>query len=207
MQIIAGVAAGMALSVPPGLTVRPTPDRARKALFDSLGDCCGLTVYDLFAGSGAMGLEAASRGAARVAFLESSPQHGRYLNDNIVQAVRHGVKAELRLLPTDVMKPAHWCVRASPDWVFADPPYAVSGEAYRVLFRNRIFLEWLGMGRVIWELPSGEYSCQEFAVLPEGYCRCYRRFGNITFMMIDAVGSPGVPRKNEKKEQKERFLI
>ena len=188
MQIIAGIAAGLPLAVPPGLSVRPTPDRVRKALFDSLGNWQDLVVYDLFAGSGALGLEAASRGAGSVRFLESSHQHAKYLNDNITRAIRHGITAELKLCPVDALRPETWCSSPAPDLVFADPPYAVSGEAYRVLFHNRTFLTWLKSGRVVWELPAGEHSYQEFMELPPGIDRTFRKFGNIGFMMLQIGG-------------------
>ena len=68
MEIISGLARGVQLTVPPGETVRPTAARARKALFDSLGDLAGTRVADLCAGAGGLGLEAASRGAAEAVF-------------------------------------------------------------------------------------------------------------------------------------------
>ena len=73
MRIIAGIARGMSLAVPRGGHVRPTSDRVRGAVFSSLGDrVVGATVLDLFAGTGALGLEAASRGANAVMFAESA---------------------------------------------------------------------------------------------------------------------------------------
>ena len=74
-RVIAGIAGGRRLKVPRS-GVRPTGDRAREALFNSLGSLLelrGSTVLDLYAGSGALGLEALSRGAASVVFVESSP--------------------------------------------------------------------------------------------------------------------------------------
>ena len=70
MNIIAGIARGVELSVPDTMQVRPTSGRARKALFDSLGDFSGLHILDLFSGSGALALESASRGAAAITMLE-----------------------------------------------------------------------------------------------------------------------------------------
>ena len=74
MNIISGKARRILLTVPKGMAVRPTSVRARKALFDSLGDFSGANVVDLFSGSGSLGLEAASRGAAKVVMVENLPQ-------------------------------------------------------------------------------------------------------------------------------------
>lgn len=70
MRIIAGSRKGHTIAAPPGLTTRPTGDRVREAAFNLIGPADGATVLDLFAGSGAMGLEALSRGAARCVFVE-----------------------------------------------------------------------------------------------------------------------------------------
>ena len=82
MNIIAGNARGVELIVTDDMGVRPTSARARKALFDSLGDLSGVHILDLFAGSGALALEAASRGAASIAMLEISPAHITAINEN-----------------------------------------------------------------------------------------------------------------------------
>ena len=64
MRIIGGFARGIKLTAPPGLDVRPTEDRVKETLFSMLGDITGMVVADLFAGTGALGLEALSRGAS-----------------------------------------------------------------------------------------------------------------------------------------------
>ena len=70
MNVISGIAKGIVLETPKGLSVRPTAARAKKSLFDSYRNWTGKTVVDLFAGTGAFGIEAASRGAANVYFIE-----------------------------------------------------------------------------------------------------------------------------------------
>ena len=82
-RIIAGVARGRRLSVPPGTGTRPTSDRAREGLFATItalyGPLTQASVLDLYAGSGAIGLEALSRGAGRVLFVESDPAAARMI--------------------------------------------------------------------------------------------------------------------------------
>jgi 16S rRNA (guanine966-N2)-methyltransferase len=115
--------------VPTGRDTRPTSDRAREGLFATvhslLGDLDGLRAADLFAGSGAVGLEALSRGAAHVLLVESSARAARVIKDNIEALGLPGAE-----LVTDRVERV---VRQAPpepyDLVFADPPYAVTAEA------------------------------------------------------------------------------
>ena len=84
MRIIAGKLRGRKLSVPAGRKVRPTGQRMKESMFSALGDACnGANVLDLFAGSGALGLEALSRGAANVTFVEESRTVIHTLKGNI----------------------------------------------------------------------------------------------------------------------------
>ncbi|MGB8466384.1 MAG: RsmD family RNA methyltransferase, partial [Terrimicrobiaceae bacterium] len=85
MRVIAGEARGLPLSTPPN--VRPTMDRVRGAIFSSLGDAVpGARVLDLFAGSGAMGIEALSRGAASAVFVDSNPRCAACVRANLRRA-------------------------------------------------------------------------------------------------------------------------
>jgi 16S rRNA (guanine966-N2)-methyltransferase len=86
MRIVAGTARGLRLHAPPGDRVRPTSDRVREALFNALGSLDaveGARVLDLFAGTGALGIEALSRGATSVTFVERDPGVVRVLKDNV----------------------------------------------------------------------------------------------------------------------------
>lgn len=74
MRVIAGTHRGRRLRAPRGISTRPTSDRVREAVFSMIGDCAGATVLDLFAGSGAMGIEALSRGAASLTCIDSDPR-------------------------------------------------------------------------------------------------------------------------------------
>ncbi len=105
----------------PGL--RPTPDRVRETLFNWLGqDLTGLRCLDLFAGSGALGLEAASRGAAWVDLVERDARLARVLTE---ACARLDV-AEVRVHAQDALQFAARCARASYDIVFIDPPFTLA---------------------------------------------------------------------------------
>ena len=125
-RIIAGVAGGRRLAVPPS-GVRPTGDRAREALFNSLGsllDLDGARVLDLYSGSGALGLEALSRGAASVLFVESGPKVLPVLRANVAALGLPGARVVAGSVPAVVSG-------APPgvfDLVLADPPYALPAE-------------------------------------------------------------------------------
>lgn len=121
-RIVAGVAGGRRLAVPPKGT-RPTSDRVREALFsavESAVDLDGARVLDLYAGSGALGLEALSRGAASATFVESAPAALAVLRKNVATL---GLPGKVR-----AGKVAAVLAAGSPtpyDLVLADPPYAV----------------------------------------------------------------------------------
>ncbi len=135
-RIVAGMAGGRRLSVPAGRGTRPTADRAREGLFATVltlrGPLEGARVLDLYAGSGAVGLEALSRGASDVLLVESDPRAARVIRGNI-EAVR---LPGARLLADRVERVLARGPGDDPprDVVFADPPYAASaGEVQRML--------------------------------------------------------------------------
>jgi 16S rRNA (guanine966-N2)-methyltransferase len=129
-RVIAGAAGGRRLRVPPGNGTRPTSDRAREGLFSSLlselGRFDGLRVLDLYAGSGAVGLEALSRGAASVLLVESDPRAASVVKANIAALALPGAS-----VVTDRVERVLGRAPDGPryDLVFADPPYAVTAEA------------------------------------------------------------------------------
>lgn len=132
MRITGGIHRGRVLKVPEGMEVRPTQDRVREALFNILmHDIAGARFLDLFAGSGAVGLEALSRGAASVTFVELSARHISFIRSNA---------AMLKLAPEIVQADAYRYVSefsgAPFDIAYADPPYALGEE--------RGFAEMLG---------------------------------------------------------------
>lgn len=121
MRVIAGSAGGRRLTVPAGAAVRPTADRVREALFSSLGPAVpDATVLDLFAGSGALGIEALSRGAARVVLVERDRRAAAVVASNLA---RTGLQERATLVRTDAAAYAR-DPRGGPfDIVLLDPPY------------------------------------------------------------------------------------
>jgi 16S rRNA (guanine966-N2)-methyltransferase len=144
-RVIAGSAGGRRLVVPPGRGTRPTSDRTREGLFATagslLGPLDGLRALDLYAGSGAVGLEALSRGAGHALLVESDARAVRAIRANI---------AELRLPGAEVAagkvervlaeRPDH----AGPyELVFADPPYAVGDQVVTAVLESLRDNGWL----------------------------------------------------------------
>ncbi len=154
MRIISGTARNIVLTVPKGVAVRPTSAMARKALFDSLGKYDANCFVDLFAGSGALGLEAASRGAGTVVFIERSHLHCRIIDENIEKVVKAGVDSCFQVIRGDATTPWRYVRNLSPDIVVADPPYADSDKIFNQLSASREFHHWLGTALLVWELPE-----------------------------------------------------
>ena len=125
MRIVAGAARGRRLVVPPGDAVRPTADRVREALFSSLGArVVGASVLDAFAGSGALGLEARSRGAAHVTSVEQDRRALDALRRNVAAVDLDAVEVvagDVLRLVRDRRLPG-----APYDLVLLDPPYALA---------------------------------------------------------------------------------
>lgn len=123
LRIVAGRLRGRRVPVPPGINVRPTSDRVREALFNILGQALdGEAVLDLYAGTGACGLEAISRGAARAVFVESDPRVAAAIRK---AAAAFGVEREARIVIGRVEDVLDRERLSGPfDVVFADPPYA-----------------------------------------------------------------------------------
>jgi 16S rRNA (guanine(966)-N(2))-methyltransferase RsmD len=123
VRIIAGSARGVRLAAVPDGT-RPLADRAREGLFSSLGhEVDGAAVLDLFAGTGAVGIEALSRGAARAVFVDSSPAAVRTIRENLDRAK---LSERAHVHRRDVAKAVHADLGRF-DLVFLDPPYALGG--------------------------------------------------------------------------------
>ena len=137
MRIAGGEFRGRVLSVPKGLDVRPTQDRVREALFSMLqNDMRGARFLDLFAGSGSVGLEALSRGAETVAFVEHAPRSLACLTRNIAmlkvedrcRVIRADVYAWLATTPAENNAINGLNAPEAFDIAYADPPYAVGVE-------------------------------------------------------------------------------
>ena len=115
MRVVAGALRGRRLAAPAGDAIRPTSDKVRGAIFNVLRDVEGAHVLDLFAGTGALGIEALSRGAAQALFVDTDPAPARQNLDAL------GLTADV--VGADAL---HWLQgeRARYDLVFVDPPYS-----------------------------------------------------------------------------------
>lgn len=133
MRVIAGTLGGRRLVAPRGLATRPTTDRVREALFSALASVSGARVLDLYSGTGALGIEALSRGAAAAVFVESARPAVAALRANLTALGLGGGVA--RVLSEPVARAAARLVAAGEpfDLVFADPPYDDVDEALAVL--------------------------------------------------------------------------
>jgi 16S rRNA (guanine966-N2)-methyltransferase len=120
MRVIAGRYGGRRLTTPKGADTRPTADRVREALFSALGDVSGMTALDLFAGSGALGIEALSRGAASAEFVERAAPALAALRANLDAL---GVTAEVHRGDARTFLRNASRAGRTYDLVFVDPPY------------------------------------------------------------------------------------
>ena len=150
-RIIAGTAGGRRLSVPPGRGTRPTSDRAREGLFATIaairGPLGGARALDLYAGSGAVGLEALSRGASDVLLVESDPRAARVIRGNIGALRLPGA----RLVCDRVERALARGPRGDPprDVVFADPPYAAPDARVQRMLAALRDRGWLAPGALV----------------------------------------------------------
>ncbi|WP_338700945.1 16S rRNA (guanine(966)-N(2))-methyltransferase RsmD [Streptomyces sp. Q6] len=179
-RVIAGRAGGRRLAVPPGNGTRPTSDRAREGLFSTwqalLGTLDGTRVADLYAGSGAVGLEALSRGAAHALLVEADARAARTIRENIKAIGLPGAEARTGK--------AEQVVAGAPpadpyDLVFLDPPYAVSDDDLREILLTLRTQGWLtdeALVTVERSTRGGEFRW------PEGFEGLRsRRYGEGTF--------------------------
>lgn len=149
-RVIAGAAGGRRLAVPPGTGTRPTSDRAKEALFSTWealrGTLHGARVIDLYAGSGAIGLEALSRGADHVLLVEAEPRAAGVIRQNVTALGLPG--AEVR------SGRAEKAVAGEPpaqpyDMVFLDPPYDVADEDLREILLTLRTNQWLAADTLV----------------------------------------------------------
>lgn len=145
-RIIAGRARGRRITVPSAGT-RPTSDRVREALFDALAarwDFDGMRVLDLYAGSGALGLEALSRGASEVVFVESDRRAAQVIRRNL-EVVDIGA-GTVRVAPVETVARG---TGQPHDLVFLDPPYAVDSTIVAGVLRDLAVGGWLAPEAIV----------------------------------------------------------
>ncbi|HEV2195643.1 MAG TPA: 16S rRNA (guanine(966)-N(2))-methyltransferase RsmD [Candidatus Acidoferrum sp.] len=180
MRVIAGAYRSRILKSLKGLALRPTSDRLRETLFNVLGpSVAGSRFIDLFAGTGAIGIEALSRGAKEVVFVENHASTAALIRRNLESL---GIKSGARVLATDALRgleklgsrqnqKAGWTLY---DFIFLDPPYAEAKEYFRVL-------EFLGSGDLLasagiviaehrrsFELPEEVGTVRRYRALKQG---------------------------------------
>jgi 16S rRNA (guanine966-N2)-methyltransferase len=191
-RVIAGQAGGRRLAVPDGRDTRPTSDRAREGLFATIssvaGPLDGARVLDLYAGSGAVGLEALSRGAGHVLLVEQGARAVRVIKENISSIGLPGA-----VLVTDRVERV---LARGPDGnpydvVFADPPYALADAAVERVLTLLAEAGWLAPGALVVverATRSGPVSW------PDGFVPDReRRYGEATFWYGFAAEPAGAP--------------
>ncbi|WP_330173406.1 16S rRNA (guanine(966)-N(2))-methyltransferase RsmD [Streptomyces sp. NBC_01498] len=161
-RVIAGAAGGRRLAVPPGNGTRPTSDRAREGLFSTwealLGPLDGLRVADLYAGSGAVGLEALSRGAAHTLLVEADGRAARTVRENVRALGLPGADVRTGKAEQIVTGPAP---ETPYDLVFLDPPYAVTDDDLREILltlRSKGWLNDAALATVERSTRGGEFT-------------------------------------------------
>ena len=179
-RVIAGEARGRRLAVPGGRDTRPTSDRAREGLFATIrsitGSLAGARVLDLYAGSGAVGLEALSRGAGQVLLVESGPRAARVIRENIQAIGLPGAEV--------ITDRVERILARGPgvegyDVVFADPPYALADADVTGMLTLLADRAWLAPGALV----VVERATRSGPVRwPDGYRQDRaRRYGEATF--------------------------
>ncbi|WP_330310300.1 MULTISPECIES: 16S rRNA (guanine(966)-N(2))-methyltransferase RsmD [unclassified Streptomyces] len=180
-RVIAGAAGGRRLAVPPGTGTRPTSDRAREGLFSTWqsllgGPLHGERVLDLYAGSGAVGLEALSRGAGHTLLVEADARAAKVIRENVKSLGLPGAEVRSGKAEQIIQAPAP----ADPyDLVFLDPPYAVSDDDLREILLTLRTQGWLAAEALVTVERStrgGEFGW------PDGFEAIRaRRYGEGTF--------------------------
>jgi 16S rRNA (guanine966-N2)-methyltransferase len=133
MRIVAGRYGGRRLTAPPGSATRPTSDRVREALFQRLGPLDGAHVLDLFAGSGALALEALSRGAEHATLVDNAPSAIKAIQANVAALSLAAEHVEVRRQDGRAFLRSARSARQEYDLVLLDPPYRLAAELGREL--------------------------------------------------------------------------
>jgi 16S rRNA (guanine966-N2)-methyltransferase len=176
VRIVAGSRRGARIFAPRGLDTRPTGDRVREAVFNLVGPVDGASVLDLYAGSGAMGLEALSRGAASSVFVESDRDACRTIKRNLDKLGLEGAE----VTSTDVLRFLA-AERRRFDLILVDPPYdVVESVAVRLALYLPAVLAENG-------LVALESSSRDEPALPPLETRTSRRYGSARVTLFQAA--------------------
>ncbi len=177
MRIIAGDWRARTIAAPAGETTRPTADRTRETLFNMLtsrlGDFDGLSIADLFAGSGALGLEALSRGAASCLFVEEDKRAVDTIRANIAK-LGAGSRSVVQQASVLRLRPA----KAPHDLLMLDPPYDTGAGA--VAIEKLVRLGWIGPATWV----SLEIGAREDAKLRDMTIDAERKVGKAKLLLL-----------------------
>ena len=173
MRVIAGTARGTRLSAPKGTDIRPTSDRAKEAIFNSLRSRSAIEeaeVLDLFAGTGALGIEALSRGAKKATFVDKSPESLELVRENLKKS---GFEKKAETVNEDSV---NWLQKSSKpsDLVLLDPPYG--------------FEDWPELLDALSQKQPGIVvieSDREIDPGPKGHVDSIRQYGSSVVVIID----------------------
>jgi 16S rRNA (guanine966-N2)-methyltransferase len=177
-RIIGGVVGGRRIKAPTGDATRPTSDRVREALFSSVdatvGSLAGLRFLDLYAGSGAVGLEARSRGAGVVTCIEQNRRTATLIRDNARALGLHRVEVVAAPVSRALLQPP----RAPYDVVFLDPPYSLASDDVLDALAALRDHHWLTSGALV----AVERSSRDAPLAwPDGFVpERLRRYGETT---------------------------
>jgi 16S rRNA (guanine966-N2)-methyltransferase len=191
-RIISGLAGGRRIRTPPGNGTRPTSDRVREALFsrlEHLDVVNGANVLDLYAGSGALGLEAASRGAASVLLVESDRAAATVVRQNIAELGLPGVSVRVDTVERALLSgPVSDETRC--DLVLADPPYDVTEQAIAEVLLLLVTYKWLSDDALVVVERSARSPEPRW---PHGLVGAgERRYGETKMWFADFAGPRGV---------------
>jgi 16S rRNA (guanine966-N2)-methyltransferase len=161
MRVVAGSAKGRRLKSPTTGT-RPMTDRMKESIFSSLGDVDGLSVLDLYAGSGALGLEALSRGAERATFVESAREAMIKLKENVEST---GLEDRAEIVWAEVAQTIGKDATQRVDLIFVDPPYSMNQHSVLADLETLVTGGWLtDAGRIVLHRPAKERRLQPFGL-------------------------------------------
>ncbi len=191
-RVVAGAARGRRLAVPPGHGTRPTSDRAREALFSTLesmlGSLAGRRVADLYAGSGAVGLEALSRGASHALLVEADTAATRTVRANVDALGLAGAEVHAGRVERMAGRPAGG---PAYDVLFLDPPYDLTDADLRDVLAALWRHGWVAPGAVVAVERATRGGTWRW---PEGYVPDRsRRYGEATLWYGRAARQPGSP--------------
>lgn len=193
MRIIAGIKKGAIIAAPPGTRTRPTADRVREAVFNILKDVSGLIVLDLFAGSGALGLEALSRGAERAYLVDNRVLAVKTISKNIAKMGLDNAYLSRRDYLAFLKHAARKQHRF--DLIFVDPPYKMLRVIEPELKR------WLPRvatpgGRIVLESDARQERTLPFVLLAD------KRYGDTRIRVYQAPGIEPAKQQTEPEQIK-----